>query len=51
MVTHRVVPSLPEGPAGLYLPHGPHLVNVLGQFVLDVLYEGRKLDLRDDISI
>ena len=40
-----VVAAFAEAPAGLDLGHGPHLVNVLGQLVSDVLHERGKLDL------
>ena len=40
-----VVAAFAEAPAGLDLGHGPHLVNVLGQLVSDVLHERGKLNL------
>ena len=40
-----VVPLLGEAPARLDLGHGPHLVNVFGQLVADVLHERLKLNL------
>ena len=51
VVALGVVPPLSERPAGLDLAHRPHLVDVLGQLVLDVLHKGRKLDLRNDRPI
>ena len=42
-----VVPALAEAPARLDLGDGPHLVDVLGQLVPDVLDERGKLDLEE----
>jgi hypothetical protein len=43
----RVVASFAETPSGLDLGHGPHLVDVFGQFVANVFDESGKLDLQE----
>ena len=43
---HLVVPAFAETPTRLDLSDGPHLVNVLGKLVPDVLHERGKLNLK-----
>ena len=42
MKSHRVVATLSKSPAGLDLPHRPHLVDALRQLVPDVLHKAEE---------
>lgn len=47
-VSHfRIVATFAEAPTGFDLGDGPHLVDVLGQLVTDVLDERGQLDLEN----